>query len=1392
MRRLALALILCGIAAGAFPWVTRGLGAPLPPDVPRVVPGEVVVIGRETAGKAGVLGQDAPGIWKERARGLGISVAAVKAVAPAGSAGGRATFPGGAWVLRYDGAASPEAVARRLAADPAVAYAGPNHVLATTGGIPPLAAAPDDSLYSQQWALPAVHVPEAWDRTRGAGVLIAVIDTGVELTHPDLAARIAVNDAERDGEPGVDDDGNGYVDDVLGYDFTDAPGLPGTGDYLARDPDPTDDFGHGTAVAGTAAATRNNRIGIAGVAPEARILAVRAGFRTTLPFLPAILQEDDAAAAVIYAADRGARVLNLSWGDVVDAPLIRAAVAYAVDRGALVVASAGNTPGDTAFYPAAYPGALSIGAIGSDFRRAGFSTWGQDLDLLAPGVPILTTALGGGYANTGGTSFSAPMVAGAAALVWSVFPSWTAEEVAARLRLSAGGAAEGWTREKGWGLLDAAGAVAPGPAPPLVGFTGVDRRPDGFHLAGTVSAVSLSRWTLTVLPEASAEVSPAGGPADDLPGERVLVAASPRQVVAEGLGVFVPAVLDTGTWVVRLRAWVGGPVPLEKRLRFRVPPAELPIDDLVLELQASADRGWDAVATWRSSSPYQGSARLAVGEVESDFAREVSVATHHAVRLRGPIPVGTHEARIYGRAGGSGEEALLATRTLEVPPALQTVDAAGLVRTPPGTPMRRAVDWDGDGLPEFLVEGPPAGGDPYGTVRRFEWAGTVLPPAAVDSSSGLFTGIPVDAADADGDGLAELVVYRLDGWSVWEAEHPGGFPDRPIFQPGMDDGVPVGFVDTPEGVRLLEVEENRLRILRSDPVDGYVVTADVAGTGGRLSTRGTAADLDGDGRPEAVFPDENGALVLFRLTPDGAVSLGGASPPGPRILAAVSVSRAGRRPALVTAEIDPSTPGAEGDLERGAVRVRRWGWTSLGPLPGPSLAFAGLISAPELELLAWPPARDTDSSRVVLRRGNRYDAVRIEGNGLSWEPLFTSDLAHVEGSGIFPHGVSVGGRTAIPLWTGATTGISSPGEAVVLVPGGTAGVGGSPLRVVRAGPTADSRLRLVVEWEEDGCAPLGTIYRSSNGDGFRAIPVPAGARSVVDTVSLGARVRYETLLVDCDRAPAILLAREPQRPVPTWLAPGRLAISFDPPVAMGPEEVRVWVGGVGEPPDAAQVDRDGARMLVSFSGPPPDSLEVVGAWDTDGLPLGGAVRAVFPVPAIPADARPPVLATVAYRSRAEGGVLEVTLGGGPFAASCPEPFRLDPPGEPLAYEETPEPGTLRIPLAAPLAPGAYTLAFAPDCLAGTAVGPGRERRFLVGLAVYPNPVRAGAELTVENADPGTRVELLDVSGRRGWTWRLGSGTDRRPMTDTAPGLYFLRIENPEGRLQEVRKLVVLR
>src|SRR6185436_19445438 len=256
--------------------------------------------------------------------------------------------------------------------------------------------------------------------------------------------------------------------DVRGFDFTDVPGYPGDGDYLVRDPDPEDDVGHGTEVAGVAAAERNNGNGIAGVAPGARILPIRAGFRTALPFVGALLQEDDAAAAILYAADRGAKVVNLSFGDVIDAPLIRHAVRYARERGALVVASSGNTGADHPFFPASYPGVLVPGASTRNETRADFSTYGQDLDLLAPGVGIYTTDLGGTYSTSTGTYFNAPMTSGVAALVCSAHPDWNADEVAWAIRLGARRDEPGWQPGSGWGLLDAAAAVQTQERPPVI------------------------------------------------------------------------------------------------------------------------------------------------------------------------------------------------------------------------------------------------------------------------------------------------------------------------------------------------------------------------------------------------------------------------------------------------------------------------------------------------------------------------------------------------------------------------------------------------------------------------------------------------------------------------------------------------------------------------------------------------------------------------------------------------------------------------------------------------------------------------------------------------------------------------------------------------------------
>ena len=210
----------------------------------------------------------------------------------------------------------------------------------------------DDPLLDEQWGLEAI----GWrsrDPGSAEGVLIAVVDSGIDAGHPDLRDRVWRNPAEVLGEPGVDDDDNGYVDDLAGWDFTDAPGLPGSGDYLERDADPADDSGHGTHVAGVAAAAAGNGEGIAGVAPGVRVMALRAGLVIEGT---GYLQDDDIAAAMVYATENGADVINLSLGDPAYSPLLDDVVRFALSRGVVVVAAAGNESGSEVFYPARLQG----------------------------------------------------------------------------------------------------------------------------------------------------------------------------------------------------------------------------------------------------------------------------------------------------------------------------------------------------------------------------------------------------------------------------------------------------------------------------------------------------------------------------------------------------------------------------------------------------------------------------------------------------------------------------------------------------------------------------------------------------------------------------------------------------------------------------------------------------------------------------------------------------------------------------------------------------------------------------------------------------------------------------------------------------------------------------
>ena len=309
--------------------------------------------------------------------------------------------------------------------DPRVAYAEPDYVIQAS-------TMPDDPRFGELWGLNNLSRPEAdvdapiaWQRETGNdSVIVAVLDSGVDYNHPDLAANIWTNPGEIPGN-GIDDDGNGYTDDIRGWDF------------INRDNNPMDDNKHGTHVAGTIGAVGDNGIGVTGVAWNVSIMPLKVLDQSGNGTVSAAID------ALSYAYKNGATISNASWG----ASQYSQALRDMIDRAGsqadhLIVAAAGNSgtvldlAGSTPFYPASYdaPNIISVAASDQNDQVASFSNIGwASVDLAAPGVGILSTVPGQAYAKLSGTSMASPHVAGAAALLKSTRSSLSASEIKSAL-----------------------------------------------------------------------------------------------------------------------------------------------------------------------------------------------------------------------------------------------------------------------------------------------------------------------------------------------------------------------------------------------------------------------------------------------------------------------------------------------------------------------------------------------------------------------------------------------------------------------------------------------------------------------------------------------------------------------------------------------------------------------------------------------------------------------------------------------------------------------------------------------------------------------------------------------------------------------------------------------
>jgi subtilisin family serine protease len=752
-----------------------------------------------------------------------------------------------------------------------------------------LHTAPNDSAWASQWGTQRIQTTKAWEVTRGRkDVVVGVIDTGIDLEHPDLLGQIWINEAEdingdglfqpwpstefRDGISGdldgIDNDGNGFIDDVIGYDFVDQRDVSNAagGDYRDPDPIPEDEMGHGTSVSGIIAATADNGIGIAGVAPGCRVMVLRAfdarGYGA----------ESDVSRALAYAVANGAHVINMSFGDVVYSRVLRDVIRYAYARGVVMVASAGNSQSAELHYPSAYSETISVSATTSGDNLAGFSNFGQTIDLAAPGADIVTTDLDGRYSSFYGTSASAPFVSAVAALLLSRDDRLTPEEVRGILVASAEDlGARGWDERFGAGLLRADRALAlehPSVLRITTPRTDFATNQDSIVVLGTAASPVMTGYQMMygigVDPRRWIDITP----------------VIPRQVVADTLCVWNTSQLPDTTYTLRLAAISDKGTTLDHRVILRLDRTPPVIREALLlpaldgnaygisvgfiTDEATLGKVWYRLKgssqpwTWVSAEPSTRN-NLFVGRMHSIFlgpdlftagrAYEFYISAENAVGL---------ESILRDERGNNFE--------LTVPAPVSTF---GYDRVLPSLPTARLyggwTDMNGNGRPEILLNN--LADD--GAFQAWEYNGMTFD--RVDSGAQR-NEIPRGAGDVTGDGRTELLTSIVRNGFLYSSEAQGAWPSTRIWGDSSGGNFwPVGIHDvTGDGkMEVLAIRnDSTVGVYRWDG-SGLALFADIINpTGAPRSGNSFSAprvaigDFNNNGRRNLLFGDADGDFFI--------------------------------------------------------------------------------------------------------------------------------------------------------------------------------------------------------------------------------------------------------------------------------------------------------------------------------------------------------------------------------------------------------------------------------------------------------------------------------------------------------------------------------------------------
>ena len=713
---------------------------------------------------------------------------------------------------------------------------------------------PNDPRFEEQWNLSLIDMPGAWAIEKGnPEVIIAVVDTGFDYTHEDLASQTWINVDEIPNN-GIDDDNNGYIDDVHGWDFSQKPSSDGNENSQNGDNDPIDESGHGTHVAGIIGAAVDNDVGIAGIAWNCKLMPIRgAGV--------AGIRDNRSASAIVYAVDNGARVINMSWGGRERSFVLRDVVDYAYARGVLMVAASGNESKGDSIFPAGYRKVISVAATEQHKQKFYQSNFGASIDIGAPGNVILSTHINNRYRTLSGTSMATAHVSGVAGLVISKRPSLTHEEVRQILISTADPITES-PELVGAGNLNAARALMASSSlrahilSPETHSGGSNQ----IEFVGTAGGFKFDTWQLlyglSAVPTAFQPIN----------------APSQQQKTSESLLVWETSAVAEGLYTVRLEvSSVEG-----KLLRDEVVVSvdRTPPQVRNVKVQNQITRGnYATVVSWSTD----------------DFT--INTLSQRAREATAPFrPIEENSAsreHFFSFSLGTGSYDLFITSRNDV--GLETVEDNGgkfyraevisgavspniFVETsttlPPMHLASVTADFDRDGRLEIV--GLPIASDSVSGIEVHErtaaGAYQIQHTSVIDAK-------PLAIDDTDGDGLLEILCGTRERVFLLESMTQNGYPEKIIWETRFLSSGQIVDLDGDGRKEIVGADNfnDSIRIFENRGNDSYdevlVIKNETAGSN-VFGEQFAVGDFNGNGIPELMTGDSEGELFVYESVGD--------------------------------------------------------------------------------------------------------------------------------------------------------------------------------------------------------------------------------------------------------------------------------------------------------------------------------------------------------------------------------------------------------------------------------------------------------------------------------------------------------------------------------------------